>query len=56
MRVTKKIVKPIVDDLKKLHKARPCPPPVTEQLPAQPAELDQDGGGGYNPDGTYPQT
>jgi hypothetical protein len=22
----------------------------------KPAELDQDPGGGYNPDGTYPQT
>ncbi len=30
-------------------------PPVPGR-PLQPAELDQDPGGGYNPDGTYPQT
>ncbi len=28
---------------------------VTDTAPEQPAELDQDSGGGYNPDGTYPQ-
>jgi len=58
------ILKPIMDDLKgttqlptedevapprgPLHPPQPAPP--------QPAELDQDPGGGYNPDGTYPQT
>jgi len=31
-----------------LHPPQPTSP--------QPAELDQDPGGGYNPDGTYPQT
>jgi hypothetical protein len=60
------ILKPIMDDLKgttttqrptedevapprgPLHPPQPAPP--------QPAELDLDPGGGYNPDGTYPQT
>ncbi len=54
--MAKKIIKPIIDELKKLHKILPTPPPVTEQSPSQPAELDQDSGGGYNPDHTYPQT
>jgi hypothetical protein len=31
-------------------------PPRGPLHPPQPAELDQDSGGGYNPDGTYPQT
>jgi hypothetical protein len=31
-------------------------PPRGPLHPPQPAELDQDAGGGYNPDGTYPQT
>ncbi len=31
-------------------------PPRGPLHPPQPAELDQDPGGGYNPDGTYPQT
>jgi hypothetical protein len=52
------IIQPIIDDLKgkptthfpaEDEVAPPCGPP-------QPAALDQDAGGGYNPDGTYPQT
>ena len=52
------IIQPISDDLKgkptthfpaEDQVAPPCGPP-------QPAALDQDAGGGYNPDGTYPQT
>jgi hypothetical protein len=31
-------------------------PPRGPLHPPQPAELDQDAGGGDNPDGTYPQT
>ena len=27
-----------------------------EKAPPQAAEFDQDAGGGYNPDGTFPQT
>jgi hypothetical protein len=55
------ILQPIMDDLK----ARtPTQVPQTDEIapprgplhPPQPAELDQDPGGGYNPDGTYPQT
>jgi hypothetical protein len=33
-----------------------APEPAGPGHPPQPAELDQDPGGGYNPDGTYPQT
>ncbi len=53
--MAKKVVKPIIDDLKKNHPPAPVPDPDTPPK-LQPAELDQDAGGGYNPDGTYPQT
>jgi hypothetical protein len=52
------IIQPIIDDLKgkpttqftaEDEVAPPCGPP-------QPAARDQDAGGGFNPDGTYPQT
>jgi hypothetical protein len=55
----KNIVQPMIDEMKELQKPKnsevklPDPPPAG---PEQPAELDQDAGGGYNPDGTYPQT
>ena len=57
----KSIVQPIIDDLKG-HTSTTLPqddevaPPRGPLHPPQPAELDQDSGGGYNPDGTYPQT
>lgn len=45
------IVQPMIDELT----AR-CKPGLTKpQTSPQPAELDQDPGGGYNPDHTYPQ-
>jgi hypothetical protein len=53
------VVQPMIDELKgatelpKEHERAPLRGPVH---PPQPAELDQDPGGGYNPDGTYPQT
>jgi hypothetical protein len=55
----KSIVQPMIDELKGT-----TPPPTGDETapprgplhPPQPAELDQDSGGGYNPDGTYPQT
>jgi hypothetical protein len=58
------ILKPIMDDLKgttQLPTADEVAPPrgplhPPQPAPPQPAELDQDPGGGYNPDGTYPQT
>jgi len=51
----KKIVQPIVDEVSELQQPKKpvnTPPPK----PPQPAEEDQDPGGGYNPDHTYPQT
>lgn len=51
----KKTVQPIIDEVTEMQKPKepgtkaPAPPP-------EPAELDQDPGGGYNPDHTYPQT
>ena len=51
----KKNVKRLIDEATKKQKpkddanAPPKPPP-------KPAELDQDSGGGYNPDHSYPQT
>lgn len=56
------IVQPMIDELLRHPKDAPAPqgpprgpvhPPEPEE---EPAELDQDAGGGYNPDGTYPQT
>jgi hypothetical protein len=54
------IIQPIIDDLKgrastELPKDDEAAPPRGPLHPPQPAELDQDSGGGYNPDGTYPQ-
>jgi hypothetical protein len=52
------IVQPMIDELR-FPKDPPAAPLSTPRLPGnppQPAELDQDAGGGYNPDGTYPQT
>ena len=55
------IIQPIIDDLKgttstELPEEDLVAPPRGPLHPPQPAELDQDSGGGYNPDGTYPQT
>jgi hypothetical protein len=55
----KSIVQPIIDDLKRKPTTHfPAENEVAPPNPGepQPAELDQDAGGGYNPDGTYPQT
>ena len=55
------IIQPIMDDLKGQTRLPAedevgAPDPSGPGHPPQPAELDQDPGGGYNPDGTYPQT
>jgi hypothetical protein len=50
----KKIVKPMVDEMKVPKKPKEDGTPPGEG-PLKPAELDQDAGGGYNPDGTDPQ-
>lgn len=60
------IVQPMIDELKGMQKPKEDPlaspkgpghPPQPSGDPAEePAELDQDPGGGYNPDHTYPQT
>lgn len=53
------IVQPMIDELKgstQLPTDDETAPPRGPLHPPQPAELDQDPGGGYNPDGTYPQT
>jgi hypothetical protein len=54
----KGIVQPMIDDLNPTRKASGTEggPPGGPLHPPQPAELDQDAGGGYNPDGTFPQT
>ncbi len=57
----KSILQPIMDDLKgttttEVPTVDEVAPPRGPLHPPQPAELDQDPGGGYNPDGTYPQT
>jgi len=55
------IIQPIIDDLKNqttavLPSEDEVAPPRGPLHPPQPARLDQDPGGGYNPDNTYPQT
>ena len=55
------ILKPIMDDLKGITRPAAAdevgaPEPAGPGHPPQPAELDQDPGSGYNPDGTYPKT
>ena len=55
------ILQPIMDDLKgktstQLPTDDEVAPPRGPLHPPQPAELDQDPGSGYNPDGTDPQT
>jgi hypothetical protein len=53
------IVQPIIDQLKGTTQPPAddeTAPPHGPLHPPQPARLDQDPGGGYNPDGTYPQT
>ena len=52
------IVQPMIDELRYPKDAPEAPkaPPRGPVHPPQPAELDQDAGGGYNPDHTDPQT
>jgi hypothetical protein len=53
------IIQPIIDDLKRKPATHfPAEDEVAAPNPddPEPAELDQDSGGGYNPDGAYPQT
>jgi len=49
-----KTVQPMVDEVSELQK--PKEPESTPPEEPKPAELDQDPGGGYNPNHTYPQT
>jgi len=51
----KKIVQPMIDEMNGQGKPNESATPPQEG-PLKPSELDQDPGGGYNPDGTYPQT
>ena len=48
------VTKPIMDDLKRKPVDPPNAPRFVEDQP-KPSELDQDAGGGYNPDHTIPQ-
>lgn len=54
------IVQPMIDELRNHPKDSPlpkAPPDLPRDLghPLEPAEQDQDAGGGYNPDHTIPQ-
>jgi len=42
--------------MKKDTAKKPANSPKPPKPPPKPAELDQDPGGGYNPDHTFPQT
>ena len=53
-----RIVQPMIDELLRHPKDAPegtQAPPRGPVHPPEPSELDQDAGGGYNPDGTFPQ-
>ena len=53
----KPIVQPMIDELKQQQQKPKDPgakPP--DEGPLKPAELDQDSGGGFNPNHTFPQT
>jgi hypothetical protein len=50
----KKIVQPMIDEISQQQKPTESTTPPKDG-PLKPSELDQDPGGGYNPDGTYPQ-
>lgn len=43
-------------DLNKTNPWKPVPAPSIATRTPQPAEQDQDAGGAYNPDHTFPQT
>ena len=47
------IVQPMIDEL---SGKKPKPEPTPAEKQQQPAELDQDAGGRFNPDHTLPQT
>ena len=53
----KPIVQPMIDELRKPQNPGPAPqaPPPGPVRPPQPAEADQDAGGGFNADHTVPQ-
>ena len=54
-----KIVQPLVDEMTKSQQPKKSvntPPKLAPKETPAPAELDQDPGGGYNPDHTVPQT
>ncbi len=50
-----KTVQPLIDEVTELQKPKE-PAKTPSKAPPKPAELDQDPGGGFNPDHTYPQT
>jgi hypothetical protein len=50
----KKIIQPMIDELNEVRKPSESATSPQEG-PLAPSELDQDPGGGYNPDGTFPQ-
>ncbi len=50
------IVQPMIDEMKEVQKPKPGTKPVPFEAPPAAAELDQDPGGGFNPDHTYPQS
>lgn len=52
----KKIVQPMIDELTERQQKPEESATPPDEGPLKPAELDQDSGGGYNPDGTDPQT
>jgi len=49
----KSVVQPVIKELKKTQTPKS---PDAPRTPPRPSELDQDAGGGYNSDHTYPQT
>ena len=50
------IVQPMIDEIKEQQKPKVPTVQPPQEGPLAPAELDQDPGGGYNPNHTYPQS
>lgn len=52
----KPIVQPMIDEIKERQKPKEPDAKPPQEGPLKPAELDQDPGGGYNADHTFPQS
>lgn len=50
------IVQPLIDEIKERQKPKEPTAQPPKEGPLKPSELDQDAGGGYNANHTFPQS